>query len=230
VIADAARSRDHAAQASALTFKPSIFPFDGQLADVQALVGSSGLLRVSKASVNTSGNLREDLLLSCMTNDGRIIPVDTAKRLLTAPARDDGPITMPSGAGPLIKTEEILFAEFGDAVKKQNFQWLEEEEARLDNYSKDMEVEIEAQIDELDDQVKQIRKDRRSPDISMEEKLSLGRKIKKVEDEIDDLKFSKHERRKAIRKKITEMLDEFSESLNRKPELEHLFSIRWSVE
>lgn len=229
-IADAARSRDHAAQASALTFKPSLFPFDGQLADVQALVGSSGLLRVSKASVDTSGNLREDLLLSCITNDGRIIPVDTAKRLLTAPARDDGPITMPSGAGPLMKTEERLFAEFGDTVKKQNFQWLEEEEARLDNYSKDMEVEIEAQIDELDNEVKQLRKDRRSPDISMEEKLSLGRKIKKVEDEIDDLKFSKHERRKAIRKKITEMLDEFSESLNRKPELEHLFSIRWSVE
>ncbi|WP_199852507.1 SNF2-related protein [Rhizobium sp. H4] len=230
VIADAARSRDHTAQASALTFKPSLFPFDGQLADVQALVGSSGLLRVSKASVNTSGNLREDLLLSCITNDGRAIPVDTAKRLLTAPARDDGPINMPSGAGPLMKTEESLFAEFGDAVKRQNFQWLEEEEARLDNYSKDMEVEIEAQIDELDSEVKQLRKDRRSPDISMEEKLSLGRKIKKVEDEIDDLKFSKHERRKAIRKKITEMLDEFSESLNRKPELEHLFSIRWSVE
>ncbi|MBB4255298.1 SNF2-related protein [Rhizobium sp. BK008] len=230
VTADKALSRDHTAQASALTFKPRLFPFDGQLADVQALVGTSGLLRVSKASVNTSGNLREDLLLSCITNDGRIIPVDTAKRLLTAPARDDGSIAMPSGAAPLMKTEETLFAEFGEAVKKQNFQWLEEEEARLDNYSKDMEVEIEAQIDELDDEVRQLRKDRRSPDISMEEKLSLGRKIKKVEDEIDDLKFSKHERRKAIRKKINEMLDEFSESLNRKPELKHLFSIRWSVE
>ena len=137
---------------------------------------------------------------------------------------------MPTGAGPLLKIEERLFTDFGEAVKKQNFQWLEEEEARLDNYAKDMEVEIEAQIEELEEEANQLRKERRSPDISMEEKLSLGRKIKKVEDEIDDLKFSKHERRKGIRKKINDMLDEFADSLNRKPELRHLFSLRWSVE
>lgn len=230
VLADQAMTRDHAEEALALTFKPDRFPFDGQLVDVLALKGKSGLLRVSKASVKTEANLREDLLLSCITNDGNVVPGSTARRMLMSPTRSDGAIAMPSGAGPLMKTEERLFEAFSETVKQQNAKWLEEEEARLDNYMKDMDVEVEAQVEDLEDEVKQLQRERRSPDISMEEKLALGRKIKKIEGDIDDLKFSKHERRKAVRKKINDMLDEFADSLLRKPELQHLFSIRWSVE
>ncbi|WP_210265222.1 SNF2-related protein [Ensifer canadensis] len=230
VIADQAIARSQAQEAFALAFRPDLFPFDGQLVDVLALKGKSGLLRVSKASVKTEANLREDLLLSCITNDGNVVPGSTARRMLMSPTRSDGAIAMPSGAGPLMKTEERLFEAFSETVKQQNAKWLEEEEARLDNYMKDMDVEVEAQVEDLEDEVKQLQRERRSPDISMEEKLALGRKIKKIEGDIDDLKFSKHERRKAVRKKINDMLDEFADSLLRKPELQHLFSIRWSVE
>lgn len=225
-----ASERDYGTEASSLRFTPSAFPFDGQLADVAALRGKSGFLRVAKAAVRTDHKVREDLLISCITNDGLQVSTETAKRLLMAPAINDGVVGMPSSLDPLDKIEEQLFSSFTDTVKKQNFQWLEEEEQRLDNYARDIEVEIDAQIDELEDNAKQLRRDRRSPDISMEEKLSLGRKIKTLEGEIDDLKFSKHERRKQIRKQVNDMLDEFAAALDRKPELKPLFSIRWSVE
>lgn len=227
--AKGASARDHSTEARSLRFSPASFPFDGQLADVSALRGKSGFLRVAKATVSTEHKVREDLLVSCITNDGSQVSVETAKRLLMAPAIDDGVVAMPSGLGPLDKIEDQLFSSFAETVKKQNFQWLEEEEQRLDNYARDIEVEIDAQIDELEDIAKQLRRDRRSPDLSMEEKLSLGRKIKTVEGEIDDLKFSKHERRKQIRKQVNDMLDEFAAALDRKPELKPLFSIRWSV-
>lgn len=229
-VADAALGRDCSGGARALSFAPDLFPFDGQLADVRDLRGKSGLLRVAKASVKTADNLREDLLLACVTNEGDVVPSITARRMLMAPARDHGEVAMPSGAGLLIRTEERLFETFAKTVNDQNAKWLEEEEARLDNYMKDMEVEIEARIEELEAEVKLTQRERRSPEISMEDKLSLGRQIKKVEGEIDDLKFSKHEKRRETRKKFTDMLDDFAESLNRKPELKHLFSIRWSVE
>lgn len=225
-----ASARDHSKEARFLRFSPAAFPFDGQLADVSALRGKSGFLRVAKAAVRTEHKVREDLLVSCITNDGAQIAVETAKRMLMAPAIDDGVVAMPSGLGPLDKIEDQLFTSFADTVKRQNFQWLEEEEQRLDNYARDIEVEIDAQIDELEEAAKQLRRDRRSPDLSMEDKLSLGRKIKTVEGEIDDLKFSKHERRKQIRKQVNDMLDEFAASLDRKPELQPLFSIRWFVE
>ncbi|NTF63415.1 SNF2-related protein [Rhizobium rhizogenes] len=229
-VADNAIARKHGVVSHALRFNPALFPFDGQLADVAALKGMSGFLRVSKASVKTESKTREDLLVSCIANDGTQIPVETARRLLMAPAIDDGEVSLPSGSGPIDKLEDTLFEAFATTVKNQNFKWLEEEEIRLDNYAKDIEVEIDAQIDELEEDAKRIRRERRSPDISMEEKLSLGRKAKALEGEIDELKFSKHERRKEIRRQVNEMLDEFSASLNRKPELDHLFSLRWSVE
>ncbi len=75
-----------------------------------------------------------------------------------------------------------------------------------------------------------MRKERRAPDASMEEKLDLGRKIKKLEGEMDDLKLSKHERRRDVRKQVSDILDEVAESLNRQPEMEPLFTVRWSVE
>ncbi len=225
-----ASERDYSSEASSLRFNPAAFPFDGQLANVSALRGKSGFLRVAKAAVRTEQKVREDLLVSCITHDGSHIDVETAKRLLMAPAIDDGVVAIPSGLGPLDKIESQLFSNFAETVKKQNFQWLEEEEQRLDNYARDIEVEVDAQIDEIEEIAKQLRRDRRSPDLSMEEKLALGRKIKSVEGEIDDLKFSKHERRKQIRKQVNDMLDEFAAALDRKPELSPLFTIRWSVE
>jgi ERCC4-related helicase len=229
-LARAAVARDYSSEARSLRFSPAAFPFDGQLADVAELRGKSGFLRVSKAAVRTEQKVREDLLVSCIADDGTEIPPETARRMLQTPAIDDGVVTLPSGLAPLQKLEDQLFATFADTVKKQNFQWLEEEEHRLDNYARDVEVEIDAQIDELEDAAKQLRRERRSPDLSMEEKLSLGRKIKNLEGDIDDLKFSKHERRKQIRKQVNDMLDDFAAMLDRKPELQHLFSLRWSIE
>ncbi len=112
---------------------------------LQPSAGQNGFLRVSKASVRTDRKVREDLILSCITNDGTPVPVDTARRMLMAPAIDDGGISMPSGLGAAGQDRGSLFSTFAETVKKQNFQWLEEEEQRLDNYARDIEIEIDAQ-------------------------------------------------------------------------------------
>ena len=64
----------------------------------------------------------------------------------------------------------------------------------------------------------------------MEDKLALKRKIKRLEDDIDELKLTKFQKRKEARQKVEDMLDDFAAALNLKPEIKPLFTLRWSVE
>lgn len=74
-----------------------------------------------------------------------------------------------------------------------------------------------------------MKRKRRSPGLTMKEKLNLGRTIKRREGDRDDLALSKHERRRDIRRQVEDMLDQVAESLNRKPDIRPIFTIRWSV-
>ena len=58
----------------------------------------------------------------------------------------------------------------------------------------------------------------------------LSRKVKKLEGDMDDLKFSTHEKRREVRKQVEDMLDEVAESLDRRPAMGPLFTVRWSIE
>jgi hypothetical protein len=172
------------------------------------------------------------LILSGVTDDGMEIHPETADRMLMVPADAEDIAGVVSVSAPvhIAEIETRHFVAFSEQVKKQNFRWLEEEEARLDNYAKDIEVELDARIRELDTEIKGLRKERRSPDLSMEEKLLLSRRVKKLEGDMDDLKLSKHEKRREVRRQVEDMLDEVAASLDRRPVLEPLFTIKWSIE
>ena len=64
----------------------------------------------------------------------------------------------------------------------------------------------------------------------MEDKVALSRKVKRMEGDVDDLKLSKFERRKKVRRDVSDKLDEFAESLNKLPTITPLMTLRWTVE
>ena len=51
-----------------------------------------------------------------------------------------------------------------------------------------------------------------------------------MEAERDDKRLAVFQRRKEIRHEVDNMLDEIADSLDNEAELEHLFSIRWTIE
>ncbi len=226
---DAARKRSHEGEISRLVLSPAHYPFEGQLSDVADLRGQSGWLRATKVSVTQSEAAKEKILLSCITDDGVMVEPETADRMLRVPS-SECPAGLLADDGHLAIVEEEHLEEFKRETNDENARWLDEEEKRLDNYARDVEVEIDAQIEALEAEVKDLQRQRRSPELAMEEKLRLGREIKKREGDMDDLKLSKFERRRAIRKEVSEKMDRIAESLSSKPTIQHLFTLRWSVE
>jgi len=219
-----------ATQLAELTFQPGEYPFPGQLAAVNSLKGKSGWLRITKARVDMPEAVREKMILSCIADGGEVIPADTADQFFLAPGEvAEGA----AGALPLDRLQAIedgLFKEFSDVITQENARWLEEEEERLDAYAQDLETEIDARIKQIEEEIRDLKKLRRAPGLSMEDKLNHGRTIKRREAERDDLVLSKHERRREIRRQVEDMLDQIADGLNRKPERAHVFTIRWRVE
>lgn len=226
---DQATRRDHRDEAMALTLSPELYPFPGQLADVRNLVGKSGWLQAARVRVTRNGAEKDRILLSCLTDAGDLVEPETADRLLQVPSIAENRIAMPEDRRRLGIVEEEHLEEFMRQVHAENARWLDEEEARLDNYARDVEVEIDGKIAELEVKVKELQKQRRSPERAMEEKLRLGKEIKRIEDDMDELKLTKFEKRKTVRRQIRGMLDEISDSLNTRPVTTPLFTLRWTV-
>lgn len=227
-IVDSAKARDHRGAPAALVFHPEHYPFDGQLSAVKNLGGKSGWLRAVKARMETKQTLREDIILACVDDDGRPVDGEVADKLLMAPASENG--VTPARPGSAIDALDAKLRDaFGARVKQENADWIDEEEKRLDRYAADIEIELDAQIDALDAEIKELQKRRRSPDIALEDKLAVSRTIKRLEGDIDELKSSKFERRRQVRKEAVERLDELADSLNRQPVFTELFTLRWQV-
>lgn len=228
-IIEQARSRDHTGQIIEMTFYPDDYPFAGKVGALDALKGKSGWLKVSKATMPTPQAKREELLLSCYDDEGVQVLPEIAEKLMTVPA--SSPIVCDEPLDPLTldRLENEEFNGFSKRVKLENFNWVNEEEERLDRYADDIKIELDANIKDLEVLIKEKNREKRNPMLSMEEKIGVSREVKKLQAERDKMVLTQHEQVAKIRQDVIDKIDDFEESLNADPIIEQLFTLRWSV-
>ena len=229
-IIEAAKVRDHNDQNIALTFKPDGYPYAGQMGALKELSGQSGWLRVFKAIMPTPDALREEMLIACVNDRGDVIRGEIADKMFMVPTTPPELANTGPNEAFLTSIEESQFSAFSNKIKAENFAWIQAEEDRLDRFAADIEIELDAQIATLDADIKELQKEKRAPDLSMEDKIALSRKVKRMEADVDELKLSKFERRKKVRREVSDKLDEFADSLNMQPSMMPLMTVRWTVD
>ncbi len=211
-----------------LRFDHSAYP--NLLADVRALDGKSGWLKLSKLSIKTPQSIREHIIAACVSDDGTEIHPETVDRLFLVPANDMGSPNVSVPGETLAAQESNLQKDVLEETQQQNSEWLDEETDKLDAYADDLEKAAEAEIKELDDEIKAARKTFRSNTaLSMADKLKEKRRIQSLEDKRDKMKLETFERRKKIREEVNKLLDDIASSLDAEPVIEPLFTIRWEV-
>lgn len=218
-----------AIEPEAVEFDPAAYAYPGQLGGVVDLAGQSGWLRAFKAIMPVPDAEREDVLIVAETDAGQAIPPGVVDKMMMAPARSLG---RPGGNAPgarLDALRDVEFAGFTDRVQKENYAWLEEKEEQLGRYARDREIEIEAQVAALDVEIKELERAKRAPGLGMEEKLARMRDIRKKETARDDLKMSQFETKRQVNADINRALDDLAELLNQQPQIEELFTLRWTV-
>jgi hypothetical protein len=224
-LAERAKARSLPTAALAFHYAPAEH---GVLADVSALVGKRGWLTASIFRVKAAGKVLEQVLLAGVTDDGMSLEAATAERLFLVPGADNG---APAQALPetVLARQNALRQQLGDEAQRQSSRWFTEEEEKLERYGDDLEKSLDAEIDVIEDQMQELKRTMRQPDLDLAEKVNIKRQISGLDARRDELIAERYARKKRIRDDINKMLDEIADSLKLAPEESPLFTIRWEV-
>jgi superfamily II DNA or RNA helicase len=224
-LADRAKARTLPQTTMSLRYTPAQH---GVLADVGALVGKSGWLTASMFRVKAAGKMLEQVLLAAVADDGTPLEPATAERLFLVPGADRG---APTEALPqtLLARQTALRQQLGEEAQRQSSHWFTEEEQKLERYGDDLEKSLDAEIDVIEEQMQDLKRAMRQPNLDLAEKVSIKRQISGLDARRDELIVERYTRKKQIRDDINKMLDEIADSLKLAPKESQLFTIRWEV-
>ncbi len=200
------------------------------LSDIERLKGKAGWLKVSVLTAATAKGDREALIIAGLTDDGEILDSGLADRLFLVPAANSGGLPEGFPQDRITGLEDEARAQKLAEAEEENRRWLNEETDKLDAYADDLEKAEEIRIRELGEAIKAAKRALRgNAGLPLDQKIAEQRRIKKLEEERDELKLSTFQRQKAIRAEMDARLDEMAKLLEITPSLTPILTIRWEM-
>lgn len=222
----AVRAKERATPDVMLTFDYAAY--GSNLADVAALRGRRGWMRVSRLTLHTPARSWDEIICAALTDDGQTVQPETAQRLLHLPVSGVASLAQPAPLEHLAAiAEERQVALVGQAQERLG-DFLNEEEDRLDAWRDDARVAFDQQIKELGRQANEKNKLARAT-TQLAAKVELQREAKALKRQVDELQHQLYTRLKEIDDEREAMLDAIEAQLNLTPQVEHLFTIQWSL-
>jgi cell fate (sporulation/competence/biofilm development) regulator YmcA (YheA/YmcA/DUF963 family) len=93
-----------------------------------------------------------------------------------------------------------------------------------------MEIEIQAKISAMDEEIREIDRAARNPNLTMEETIKLKRQKRNLQKQRDDLVLGQHDQKRKVRDEIDARIDEIEAMLMREPQVEQIMTLRWQVQ
>jgi ERCC4-related helicase len=193
---------------------------------IAPLVGRAGTLVAHKVSVRGADD-QDHIILAAMTDDGGRLDPKSAMRLFELPARINGAaeLTLPDAVKQTVEKERKSILD--DMAARQSA-WFDEEMEKLDNWAEDKRAGLKADLKELDEQIKALKKDIRQTG-NLPEKLALQRQARMLETKRDEAWRAYDAAAKEIEVQKDGLLDQVEERLGQSVSDEELFAIRFGI-
>ncbi|MEX5283381.1 MAG: SNF2-related protein [Nitrospiraceae bacterium] len=221
------------AQAKALPIQSSEvifrYPESGKhISILQPIKGKSGWLMCMHMTL-TALETEDHLILAGVTDSGEVVDGAQCRRLFDLPGEEKGDVPLPNG---IKATLEDLTArqmrEALDAVSTKNGTWFDTEMDKLDHWAEDRRASLKAELDELDERIKETKKAARlAPNLP--EKLERQRALRQLESKRTEAWKTFDEGSREIERQKDALLDEISRRLEQKTECTEVFALRWRV-
>ena len=193
---------------------------------IEALVGKKGTLVAHKLSVRGSDD-QDHIILAAMTDDGARLDPKTAMRLFELPSRkkdqDDLPPSEPVKQAVESERKTIL-----DEMAARQSTWFDQEIEKLDSWAEDKRAGLKADLKELDEQLKMLKKEIRQTG-NLPDKLTLQRQARAFEAKRDEAWRAYDGAAKEIELQKDSLLDQVEERLGQSVTDEELFSLRFEI-
>ena len=150
---------------------------------IEPLIGKSGTLVAHKVSVRGSDD-QDHIILAAMTDDGVRVDPKATTRFFELPARKKGSadLCMPDSVKQTVETQRKSIL---DEMAARQSEWFDEEIDKLDNWAEDKRAGLKADLKELDQEIKALKKEIRQTG-NLSEKLALQRKVRALEFKRDE--------------------------------------------
>jgi superfamily II DNA/RNA helicase len=213
-----------------LRFDYDAYEGDGQLSNLLPYRGKLGIIQVQKMTLQNAVETTEHLLLAGMTDEGQPFDTECVKRLMMIPAKLMGNPQKAYDMALLSAQQQKQVNQLLEHAQDQNLTYLNEESDKLDRWADESEIAFNAEIKELRKQANEFDKQSRSPNLLLQEKLTLKRKASHLKGEATKKKaeyFQEQERIQAERMKILDLIES---QLAMQHTVTDLFTINWELE
>ncbi|MGB0683716.1 MAG: SNF2-related protein [Magnetovibrionaceae bacterium] len=197
---------------------------------LEPMVGESGTLSAQVLTI-TGADEQDHIILAGVTDDGTEIEQTVLRRLFDLPAERGGnggrdiPETSRTQVSQALKAsrQSIL-----DDLEAQRGSWFDEEMDKLDNWADDKRAGLKADLKDLDDQIKDLKRQVRQAG-ALPDKLALQKKARKLEQKRDDAWREYDDAAKQVDVQKDALLDQVEERLQQQVSDQKLFTIRFAV-
>ncbi len=193
---------------------------------LEPYIGSNGTLTAHKMSIRGADD-QDHIIIAAMTDDGRRIDAKAAMRLFDLPAENIGTadLAIPSTLADTVELERQSILE---ALAARQSAWFDQEMDKLDCWAEDKRAGLKADLKDLDDQIKAMKKEVRQTG-NLPDKLALQRKARSLETMRDEAWRAYDEAAKEIETQKDGLLDQVEERLGQDVSDEPLFAIRFEI-
>ncbi len=194
---------------------------------VESLCRQTGILAVHQLTVEALE--REDFMVfSGYTDTGRKLSPDQCSRLLTVPGRvekENIELEFPQAwEHDFESAQASIFKE----IEERNSAFFDEEMTKLDKWADDLKKALEADIKNMDREIKQLRREARKKSV-LKEKLKVQRRIKDLEKKRNSKRSQLFEEQDKVDDRKESLIGDIEKRLEQKSAIKELFRIRWRV-
>ena len=196
---------------------------------LEPMMGKSGWLKAANITIS-SLEAEDYLILNGVCDDGNSLDDDICQRLFSIPANVKMPTTLlnPELEKQLSKHFNSRKNEIVEQISGKNADYFEIELNKLDKWGEDKRNSLRETLKDLDDEIKELRKQARlAPNLP--EKLKLEKEKRQLEGKRDEAWREYDAAAKDIEKKKDGLIDEIEKRLKQKISEEKLFTIRWKI-
>lgn len=194
---------------------------------LEELVGQSGWLVATSLTISAL-ETEDYILFAGVTDSGRVLEAEQVRRFFSLEANMINITGVKLAVAYLenqyCKQKEEILA----VVNARNGSYFEFEIEKIDKWGEDRRSSLKLTLKDLDEQVKELKKQaRQAPNLP--EKLKIEKERRKLESERDEAWRNYDQAAREIEKEKDKLIDDIEQKLDQRVEEEILFTIRWQM-
>lgn len=203
------------------------FTYAPHASALERYVGQGGWLELSVLQAESIGRTEEHLLCSASDDGGNPIPADVAFKFFSLP----GATSALASAQPAVLStiRAALTKSLSADVDTRNETFFQEEADKLDHRAEDLKVGIEREIDAMDRELRQLRRDSQKTK-GLQEKLEAQKRVRDLEGKRDAKKRHLFEEQDRIKADHDVLIEKLAAQLKAATiTVTPIFTFRWSL-